>query len=502
MLIKREITIWERWAVCAILAIALALRLYKLDSSLWFDEVMTLGHYVRRPVAELIADYSSFNNHLFYSLQARALVWTFGEQVWALRAPAVVFGVASIWVLWRLARTMLEPVAALAAAALLALSYHHIWFSQNARGYTELMFWCLLALLVFVRALGGVSRLAWIGFAACLAAAMYTHLTAAFFIAALGLAYAAMLAMRWLGLSASGNLAAPAEPRAQAAPVVGFVLGGVFTLALCAPAIPQMLSQVGAVKGTSAVDPMQEYQSPLWAALEGLRTLGGSDPLVLAAAPAALAVAALGAVVLFRRNALVVTVGVLHIVLTLAALLAVHMRIWPRFFFTDIAFVLLFIAAGADELARWLATAARRLRLDFATAPRLFAAGAAVMFAASGLLAARNYAVPKQDLSGAVQVLAEAGAAPESVGAIGLASEVYALWPQTAWPAVKSAADLQGLRPTAGRRWAVLIFEARTSRDFPGVMQTLDRDFHLLKAFPGTLGDGAVLVYESKPPPV
>ena len=63
---------WERWALIALMALALALRLYKLNAPLWFDEIMTLVHFVRQPVGHLIGDYSSFNNHLFYSLQAKA----------------------------------------------------------------------------------------------------------------------------------------------------------------------------------------------------------------------------------------------------------------------------------------------------------------------------------------------------------------------------------------------------------------------------------------------
>ncbi len=90
--------------ILAILALALALRVVGLDAPLWYDEIDTLVRYVRMPAGELVQSYDSLNNHMFFSLQAQASVALFGEHPWALRLPAMLWGVASIWVLWRLAR--------------------------------------------------------------------------------------------------------------------------------------------------------------------------------------------------------------------------------------------------------------------------------------------------------------------------------------------------------------------------------------------------------------
>lgn len=488
----------ERLGLWALLSAAVALRVYKLNAPLWFDEVMTLIHYVRLPWSELVADYSSFNNHLFYSLQAKLAVSLLGEEPWVLRLPAVIFGVASIWALWRLARPALGPAQSLLAAALMTASYHHIWFSQNARGYTELMFWSLAALIIFIEAQGSRSWRAWAGFGAVLAAAMYTHLTAAFFIAALGLVYAAMLLGRWLRAPAPPALLAPADRGAQLAPLWGFLLGGVITLALCAPALPQMVTLVAAVEQTSEVDLMREYQNPFWTLLEGLRTMGGSGGLMLVAVPAAALAAIVGLVGLIRRAPVIALVGVLHIVLTLCALLALNMRIWPRFFFTDIAFALMFITHGAAICAVWAGAAAEAVRLKALTSSRVFAVGAVLMLCASAFLALRNYAVPKQDFPGAIAVIGPQQNA--SVGAVGLAGEVYEPYLGTGWPQVVDAADLRSLARPGARTWAVVIFPSRTRRENADVMQVLQSEFDLVRILPGTLGDGAVLVYSSRPP--
>lgn len=494
---RLSVGVGERAALLGLLAIATGLRVYKLDAPLWFDEVMTLIHYVRLPLGELIADYSSFNNHLFYSLQAKLAVAVFGEAPWALRLPAMIFGVASIWALWRLARTALGPAESLLAAALMAISYHHIWFSQNARGYTELMFWCLAALIIFIDAAGARSWRAWAAFGAVLAAAMYTHLTAAFFIGALGLVYGLMLLARWLRLPAPSGILALEDRAAQVAPFLGFAFGGALTLLLCAPAIPQMLTLLGGVEQSSQVDLMREYQNPLWTMLEGLRTLGGGGVMALIAPLAALA-AAVGAADLVRRAPVIALVAILHVALTLGALIAVHMRIWPRFFFTDIAFALLFITHGVFVFAALFARIAQQIGLAAITPGRLAGAAAVTMTLASALLAARNYAFPKQDFPGAVALIKAASAPAGSVGAVGLAGEVYDPYLGTGWRHVRRAEDLAALTPSAGRRWAVVIFPTRTRRENADVMALLERDYALAQILPGTLGDGEVLVYASK----
>lgn len=499
---KKQLQVWERPTLWALLAIGLALRIYKLDAPLWYDEIMTLAMYVRQPFGSLIADYSSFNNHLFYSLQAKLAVLAFGEQAWALRLPALAFGMGSLWALWRLARTALDAPVAMTATALMALSYHHIWFSQNARGYTELMFWCLLALVIFVEALGTTSRKAWMAFAACLAAAIYTHLTAGFFVATLALIYLTMLAARLVRAPLPDAWLAPAERKAMWSPLWAFVAGGVMTLALCAPALPQILGQLGGVKGDSAIDLMREYQNPLWTLLEGLRTLAGENELgglMLAAGLAAAAVMALGVWDLFRRSPVIAAVGIGHIVLTLVGLTLVNMRIWPRFFFTDIAFVLLFAANGAFMLAVILGAAARGLRLDFATPARFFALGVVLMVLISGVLAAHNYEAPKQNLAGAASLIARNGVPPAAVGALGRAADIFNVAPSKTWRPIDTARDLADLQPYRGRRWAVVIFPSRTERENADAWAMLARDYELVEEFPGTLGDGAVLVYASKP---
>src|SRR4029077_10917156 len=121
------------------------------------------------------------NNHMFYSLQAQAAIALFSESAWSLRLPAALFGLASVVAVWALARIAVGRTEALVVAFLLAISYDHVWFSQNARGYTELLFWTTWATLLFARGLAGSGWRTWTLYAISMVAANYTHLSALFF---------------------------------------------------------------------------------------------------------------------------------------------------------------------------------------------------------------------------------------------------------------------------------------------------------------------------------
>ncbi len=125
----------------ALLLVSMAVRLYQLGSGLWFDEIMTLKEYARLPYLEIVTRFKSENQHFLYSLLAHSSILLFGESAWSLRLPAVLFGVGSIWAVYMLGAEVTDRKQAFLASALLAFSYHHLWFSQNARGYTGLLFW-------------------------------------------------------------------------------------------------------------------------------------------------------------------------------------------------------------------------------------------------------------------------------------------------------------------------------------------------------------------------
>ena len=134
-----------------VLVAALIVRLNDLGDGLWYDEIDTLVHYARQPFGYIVSTFDSKNQHVLYSLLAHWSIAAFGDSAWALRLPAVLLGVASIAALAWFGVIVTSRAEAIAASALLALSYHHVWFSQNARGYTGLMLATLIASGLLVR---------------------------------------------------------------------------------------------------------------------------------------------------------------------------------------------------------------------------------------------------------------------------------------------------------------------------------------------------------------
>ncbi len=480
----------------AILGVALGLRAIGLNASLWYDEVVTLVGFTRLPAIDIVTTYTTLNNHVFFSLQAHGAIALFGESAWALRLPAVLFGAAGVGALWWLARLTVPVWEARFAALLLAFSYHHIWFSQNARGYTGLIFWCLIASVLFLRGIERPGWGTWIGYGVAVAAAGYTHLTAGFVVAAHGLVWLGLLAWRALGRDAQNRYAGLADAK----PFWGFVLGGVAVALLYAPMIPQMIDTVGAVSqsSTEAVT-VAEWRNPLWTLLEIFRSVQGLGALAVIGLPVVLVVAAIGLVDLTRRHPAMVAIFLIHVPLTLGIALALSFRIWPRYFLFDLGFVLLCLAAGVFILAGWMARLAES-RLGWRVSGRtlgILAATIAVLCSAT--LLPKNYRTPKQDFLGARDFIEASRQPGDAAASLGLATLPFKAYYAPHWDIVKTQADLDRLRARAKRVWLVYGFSAHTRVHFPKILAVLKSDFELVRTLPGTLGDGWLAIYRSRP---
>src|SRR5829696_6498101 len=121
-------------ALAFITVAAVVLRVIGLDHGLWYDEIVTLVQSVRPSLSTIVTQFPGANNHPLYSVAAHLSVAAFGEEAWSVRLPAMLFGVATVPLLFWLGSAVSDRREALLGAALLAVSYHHIWFSQNARG--------------------------------------------------------------------------------------------------------------------------------------------------------------------------------------------------------------------------------------------------------------------------------------------------------------------------------------------------------------------------------
>ena len=479
-------------ALAGVLLVATAARFYRLGTSLWYDEIDTLLDFVRLPTRELIHSLGS-NNHMFYSLQAQAAIALFSESAWSLRLPAVLFGLASLVAIWALARRAVGRAEALVVALLLSISYDHVWFSQNARGYTELLFWTTWATLLFARGLAGSGWRTWTLYAISMTAASYTHLTALLFFLGHGIIY--LVAVALLRVRPGYVERYPALAGASGwEPLFGFVLGATLTVALYSP----LLSQIPNLVHSMTVDPSnggewrhlsrtpQDVAVTLWSA-------GPLAPLILGASVIAFVT---GVISVARRQPVIAAAYLLHVPLAMLILAELNSRIWPRFFLIDIGFAYLAVVHGSFVLCRWLARSLGSEGESVLRARVFTAATVIVMTAGSLWLLARDYAYPKQDFAGAAAYVERERGPNDAVASLGGARLAFRLYAPR-WSAVDSVAELDALRQSAPRTWVVQAFPKYGPP--PRFAEEIAEDFDVVKRLPGTLSNGDIVIYRSRP---
>jgi hypothetical protein len=464
--------------LAALAAVAFLLRLPGLNSGLWFDEILTYVDYARLPFGKIVSTYASENQHFLFSLLAHACFEAFGEGAFALRLPAVLFGVASVCALYLVGREVTTALEAGVAATVVTVSYHHIWFSQNARGYTGLLFWTLLSTWFFVRGLREDNPRAWILYGVSCALGVYTHITMAFVIAGQLIVYLGRMfgrttpsRSRYLGLLA------------------GFCLGGLLTLALHALVLPQVAA---GMKHTVSV--VEAWKHPFWTALEFMRALQVNFAGAVAGV-VALALFGAGVLSFLRTKPVLVWLLVLPALLGAAVVMGAGHHLWPRFFFFAMGFGALTAVRGVflagEGAARLFGVGSRR------TAFALAISGCIVAVSASS--AQRAWA-PKQDYEGARDFVNANRRPGDEVVMVGLATFPYRELYRVPWSEVRSIAELEDVRARATRTWVVYTLRTVLESMAPEVLAVLERDFTVLKRFPGTLQGGTVFVCLSENP--
>jgi hypothetical protein len=176
-----------------IVVVGVGLRVLGLPGqSFWVDEVYTLGTIDGTLDDVLPAVRASESTPPVYYWAAWVWGRALGTSDFTVRGLSLLFGLATIPVVFALGRSMAGEVAGLAAAALVAVNPFLVWYSQEARAYALFTLLSLLSVLAFSRALdrpGAGWPLAW---SAISALALATH----YFASALVWPEAVWLAMR------------------------------------------------------------------------------------------------------------------------------------------------------------------------------------------------------------------------------------------------------------------------------------------------------------------
>ncbi len=130
--------------------LAAVLRFYRLDgASLWVDEILTWN--MIRPDRDL-----DLLGQVLDAIQAPLyllVVWPLTriqENEIMMRLPAAVIGTLTVPVFGVLLGRLLDHRAARLGTLLLAISPFHVWYSQEARGYSFLIFFVILMTLAYL----------------------------------------------------------------------------------------------------------------------------------------------------------------------------------------------------------------------------------------------------------------------------------------------------------------------------------------------------------------
>lgn len=470
--------------VAALVGVALLLRAIGLDSGLWIDEIYSLVDSFRPPLAQIVTVFPRDNQHPLYSVLAHIAIAAFGEEPWAIRLPALLFGVASVPLLYLLGAQVTARREALLAAALLAVSYHHVWFSQNARGYTALAFFTLLSSWLLLRNLERPSVGGLFAYAVAGALGTYTHLTMVFVL----VGHAGVMAVRNLLRDGNGR-----RWRDGAWPWSGLALAGLLTLICYAPILAQVqqffLHRPSALKGVS---------TPAWAAGETIKGLmlglgAGTGTLAALVVVAAALLFGAGVASYARRAPLALALFVAPGIATLVGALLARGTLYPRFFFALIGFGLLIGVRGTFAAAQWVAhrRAAPAAHRD---TQRIGTAVIALLLVLSAAALGFNYRYPKQDFVGARDWL-EANRAPdEPVATVGATRFPYAQWLAMPWTAVEAPAELTALRAQGRRLWLVYTLPRYLEYGAPDLWRAIGDECRPARVFPGTVSGGDIVV--------
>lgn len=166
------------WAGLGIvLVLATVFRLHDLGSeSLWLDEGVTWARTLAGPM-EIVADSAARDTHPpLYYLVVDAWTAVAGHSAWALRAPSLVFSVATIPVVYVLGRDLFDRRAGLLGGLLVGLVEFQIAYGQEARMYAMVGFLAATATLAHHRLMSqGASRRRLAAYLASTVLLVYTH---------------------------------------------------------------------------------------------------------------------------------------------------------------------------------------------------------------------------------------------------------------------------------------------------------------------------------------
>lgn len=139
-------------ALFSILVLGLFLRILNINESFWLDEA-TSGLVVRNfDLSGILYQFlpGDFHPPLYYfTLKGWSEIFGFREI--ALRSMSLVFGLLTIWFVYKTVFTLFGKATGLLASMFLAINPIHVYYSTEARMYSMLTFFVVLSFFFFTK---------------------------------------------------------------------------------------------------------------------------------------------------------------------------------------------------------------------------------------------------------------------------------------------------------------------------------------------------------------
>lgn len=160
-------------SVSLLFLVALVVRLPNFNESLWYDEVWYTFIRLNSTFVKQVLFHDV--HPPFYPLLMKGWIELFGDSEISVRLPSLLFGLASLGVIFALVRTWFNSHTALLATVLMALSPVHIWYSQEAKNNMLLLLLTLLTVYGLQRAWANDGWKNWLLFITAAILALWTN---------------------------------------------------------------------------------------------------------------------------------------------------------------------------------------------------------------------------------------------------------------------------------------------------------------------------------------
>ena len=463
----------DLWIVAGLIAIGLLVRATRIGESLWYDEIAAWLSFGIHGPGPIMGNFYDPANHVAHTL----LSWCAVELIepalgfeLALRLPALLFSLAAIAGMYGLARLTLSRRAAVVAGLFMAVLPVAMLEGTEARGYSMMICFAAWMTWLLLATRSGNRAWMWCLYAVVCALGVWTHFVTAF----VPIGHAV-----WLIWRATRHKETAWAIRGALA----LTLATVLSIALYAPAIPDLLNAQSIYIASSGTEPGVLGPEGLHALLQ----LGGSwYPW---AAWAGLGLLLLGLTTtpprpkndsrpLLREVGVIAMLG-LPLMVIVVSLLGSWM--YARFALFSLPGAVLFMAGGIDLLWRKKRLAAQSLVLLI------------IALSAVDLLVRPA----KQPLRDAAEFVAQQRTANDSILVIGLAHRVMDVYLFDLQPAYSlgHGVDLSQKLNDVNPQWIILYYPNHLTPDRATLLE--HHGYKLTQQFRGWVdwNNGDVQIY-------